>query len=223
MPERFSFFNKQERRFAPGVRPIFVSVVSREDLKTAGITRDAFEEGLGLQDPKTVVWQGSSETTPLDASDKFSRGFYPCVGLVVTGRDRKTGKNISFLSHQNPDVLTGDKRNGFRKLLRKILEEVQEKCEAATIDAVLAGGTYNQDRETRQAYLEQIVALSGEVERAFGFEPVALNGPKVNLKEGDDIYYDNQNRRLYLVRPKVNESARDFVPSQAGREEKRWR
>ncbi len=38
----------------------------------------------------------------IDSLDKYSKGFICCTGLVVVGKDKVTGKNISFLTHQNP-------------------------------------------------------------------------------------------------------------------------
>ena len=33
-----------------------------------------------------------------DFSNKFSRGYFDCTGLVVVGVDKETGQNISFLA-----------------------------------------------------------------------------------------------------------------------------
>lgn len=36
----------------------------------------------------------------VDNLDKFSKLFKNCTGIIVTGQEKKTGENISFLSHQ---------------------------------------------------------------------------------------------------------------------------
>ncbi len=47
----------------------------------------------------------------IDERDKFSESLCDCTGLVVAGMDKPTGKNISFLSHQDPKQFLFQKKD----------------------------------------------------------------------------------------------------------------
>ena len=49
--------------------------------------------------------------SPVDNLDKFSRSFKNCTGIVVAGYDKKTGENISFLSHEDPGYFLDQETN----------------------------------------------------------------------------------------------------------------
>jgi len=60
-----------------------------------------------------------------------------------------------------------------------------------------------------------------------------INGPKTKTnqfpyefereqKYSDDVYYDNNNRRAYFVRPKVNPNTNDFASSDVHQEKTKW-
>jgi hypothetical protein len=170
--------------------------------------------------------------SPIDGLDKFSQWFGNCTGLVVAGYDKQTGENLSFLTHQNPAYFLGldADRDSFVSDLRKHLSELKEKCGEGTIDAAIVGGTYfkGEDHEDnqihRENYLDSIELLSGEVSSILGFEPIVMTGPKtVSLGVRDNVFYENQSRRLYISRPKVGDgSTESFTPGNIKEQEKKW-
>lgn len=164
--------------------------------------------------------------SPVDDIDKLSTRFLDCTGLVVTGIDKKTGKNISFLSHQDPKEFLSDNKDQFTVHLRQRFAEIKDRCIPSTIDAVIIGGNYITLPKSRspykQNYLNSIKLLSLETKQALGFEPSVINGPKQDMGE-DKVYYDNENRRLYFIRPKVNPDTGSFVYSDIEEEKKRWK
>jgi len=241
---------KRESHLLTGVKPIFVCEGSFKDFKI----EDPYPEkgkpyviDLGLKNPKNIDWDMSEQQiiegnflnsgketyliSEIDESDKFSRKFIRCIGLVVAGVDKTTGKNISFVSHQDPySFLLSDKEK-FTKDLQQRLGEMKDKCKNGTMDAVMIGGIYLSDVQLDQNqviehYKDPINLISREVKVTLGFEPIVINGPKTNRKSYDDIYYDNENRRLYFLRGKLNdprtEGPKDFPPSEIESQRKDW-
>jgi hypothetical protein len=193
-------------------------------------------------DPSNLVEQGfknagrrSYVISPVDTLDKFSRTFKNCTGMIVTGQDKETGENISFMSHQYPGhFLLDDEAGGkFGSDLRERLRELKEKSVDGTIDAVIVGGNYlkkayfkrigeSDDAKFRHNYIDSIKLLSTEVQIVFGFEPVVITGPKM-VGGADDIFYDNKHRRLYAMRPEVGKkSTKSFMPKDIETEAKKW-
>jgi hypothetical protein len=162
----------------------------------------------------------------VDNSNKFSEGFCDCTGIVIAGIDKETGKNISFLSHQDPKAFLFNKKDDFINHLKQRLIEIKDRCVAGTTDAVVVGGNYlnGTDRKGfhyKQKYLNSVKLLSLEIKNVLGFEPVIINGPKTIIGQ-DDLYYDNENRRLYFVRPEVNYKTGSFNNSKIEAEKKKW-
>lgn len=167
--------------------------------------------------------------SPIDSLDKFSRSFVNCTGLLVVGCDKKTGENISFLSHEYPEYFLDSKtnRNSFLSDLRERLAELKERCGEGTIDAAIVGGNYfttgRKPKDFQKDYLESIELLSAETAKALGFEPVVMTGPKV-ISGGEDVFYENKTRRLHILRPEVGDSSTEsFAPGAAKDQEKKWR
>ena len=164
----------------------------------------------------------------IDKKNKFSTWFKDCTGLVVAGKDKETGDNISFLSHEDPQYfLSGEKnKNKFIIDLRQRLNELKERCVDGTIDARVFGGNYlDYDEYSKENYLESIKLLSSTVIESLRFEPIVITGPKIVRGAGvcDDIFYDNDNRRLYIMRPRVGDSTTEaFVLRDIEEQEKKW-
>lgn len=165
--------------------------------------------------------------SPVDSSNKFSESFKNCTGLIITGLDRETGKDISFLSHQDPRYfLSGTyDTETFVDDLRNQLTELKKRCIDRTIDAVIVGGNYFQDpnrQKFREDYIASIELISKEVKDLLGFEPVVITGPKT-VSGRDDVFYDNDHRRLYIMRPGVAmESTKSYLPSNIENQEEKW-
>ena len=242
--------SKSQEHLNKGVKPIIACLGSYDDFGAGGIVsliNTLHSSSAGLNDVHNVNFYDSVSTnaekrflgggrtwtiSTIDDLDKFSDRFYDCTGLIVTGRDKVTGKNISFLSHQDPTQFLKTEKRKFSSHLKDRLMEILDKCEKGTIDAVVVGGKYPEDDENdfthsngriRQNYLDSIKFLSGEVQQALGFEPVVINGPKIDAYDYDVAYYDNENRRLYFVRKKVNPDTGSFLVSEVDKEKGKWK
>lgn len=84
----------------------------------------------------------------LDGTDKFSSEFYSCLGLLATGKDKATGKDLSFLAHVSVYHLFGDAKDAFTifgSAIRGSLNELRDKSADGTVDIVIFGGDFNSD------------------------------------------------------------------------------
>lgn len=229
------------RHLNEGVSPIMACVWPFENLEVEHPKHSGkLNNNFSLSNLKDLDWRngtygckredcitagsGTFVMSAVDDSNKFSQGFHACTGLIVTGIDKKTGKNISFMTHQPPFSSSPSFGNG----LNKRFIEMQERCKSGTIDAVIVGGRYRND-EMGASYIKMIKLLATKTQQFFGFEPTVINGPKTKeyefekeYKHHDNAYYDNEHRRLYFVRPKVNSNTKDFVPSRVDGEKGRW-
>lgn len=149
----------------------------------------------------------------INEKDKFSRKFYDCTGVIVVGKDIKTMKDISFMSHQDPKKCFSKENNKlnkkieeeFEKDIEEQLEKIKNKSTEKTIDALIIGGNYlNEGKDGdedfyKKNYEKQIKFLKEKIFEKFGFYPEVAPGPK--LTSGSDaIFFDNKNRRVYLSR-----------------------
>jgi hypothetical protein len=233
---------KTEGHLIKGIRPIMACVGSFDDFHNSGQKplEEVFNEQL--DNAHCVDYRGSidyfkkrnflnagSETYVLsvvDNKNKFSERFFDCTGLIVTGIDKKTGKNISFLSHQDPVQFLHNKKDDFIKHLGQRLAEIKKRCISGTIDAIIVGGNYinitdDKGLHHKEKYVNSVELLSTEIKKILNFEPIVVNGPK-KIGGKDNIYYDNDNRRLYFVRERVNEDTGSFTNSNIEEEKKKW-
>ena len=169
----------------------------------------------------------------ISEKNKYSVDYYNCTGVVAVGIEKKTGQNVSFLSHQSPSFFVENKeeRLKFKKDLIENIKKIKEQCVSGTVDIVIFGGQKEEvsvkvpdDNENKDfvfgrddqdlselikkefdVYKDSIRYLSFFISSEMGFLPVIISGPNENFEEeyhALGIYFDNKNRRLYLVRPK---------------------
>ena len=226
-----SHITKHREHLIEGVKPIIACVGTYKDYSEGDPEDQWFEKfKTGTANLTDVDWhfsdshRGGAVASPIDSSYKKTEGLADCTSLVVSGVDKETGLNISFLTHQDPKQFLNDNSNlktEFVEYLRSLLIELWKRCKPGTIDAVLVGGRYKDGKTffgvyfRKQDYIDSLKLVGAEVKTALGFEPQVINGP--NLSYQDEIYYDNDNRRLYFLRPKVtqvqNSPDRDFLPA----------
>jgi hypothetical protein len=217
----------REAHLKEGIKPIMVWVGVEDDFKQVLESTPKF----GLKDLHHLDWfegsyypfykedfikkhkeaftmgEGTYVISDIDSNNKYSKNLIACTSLVVVGRQKGSTENISIMTHQSPSSVLS--AYYFKFILRDILRQIKSKCEPATIDAVLVGGT------SVKKFAEVVGVVGKEVKDAFDINLVVVNGPKIidtsKLKYGevlrlaDSVYFDNENRRLYLVRPQVNQ------------------
>ncbi len=232
-----------------GVKPIIACIGSLDDFKKSEILIEHHQGHISnnflLNNLKNIDWKrgiyGSEDRdcltagpttyviSAIDESNKFSEGFGACTGLIVAGIDKRTKKNISFVTHQPPFVNSGNFVNSsgkrliyfedFANDLEKRFLEMKERCEPNTIDVAIVGGTGSVLKEM---YVKTIQLLSDKTQQILGFKPIVVNDPKTINFKFDNIYYDNNHRRLYFIRPGVDPDTGSFVPSDADNEKGKW-
>ena len=238
MQEGLGISKELNKHLIEGVQPIFVAIGTPDDFERAEAEHPEIPQkisnNLGLKNLKNVDWengtygapnQGESGEdgslvkckayiiSPIDNANKFSKKFGSCTGLIVAGIDKKTGKNISFAAHIGSFFL-----EGFDANLNKRLTEMKDRCKPGTMDAVIIGGV-TKGVSLDKIYTTNIKFLSDVTQKILKFEPVIVNGPKKGMMENDDFFYDNEHRRVYLVRSKVNDKVGSFVAGDVDKEE----
>jgi hypothetical protein len=244
-----SEFEQKQDSYRPehleeGIRPIMACIGTFDQYKNYPEFKETFKDLQKIdnvnyyEDPADLAERNfknagrdSYVISPVDALDKFSRSLADCTGVVAVGRDKSTGENISFLSHQDPWYFLrpsyggGDQqKKRFLGDLETRLRELQTKSLGGTIDAVIVGGNWFKDPSDFEhgKYIESIKLLSAKIKEVLGFEPVVITGPKT-IPGDDNIYYDNKHRRLYVLRPEVGKtSTENFSPNSIDVQEEKW-
>ncbi len=230
-----------------GVQPIIGCVISDEEF---GLLQNdfvkEFEDPSNSLDVKygeysdelekkgfKVIASGICIISPIDDRNKKSFEYANCTGVVAVGMEKETGKNISFLTHQNPRSLKQYKESTSRALVES-LDELKSRCTEGTIDIVIVGGSYiirvikinnntYRDGVVQDEYEESIKVLSEQVRSVFGFEPVVISGPKM-LNGEEKVFFNNENRRLYLVGPTgTSTGVKPFTQNNIDDEKPAWR
>ena len=240
--EDIEWYEGNKSHLKKGVRPIMACVETREQLEknpnveTAMFSDDETEkqnmkevdyygrpEDLNKQNFKNAGYESYVIST-IDDSNKFSKSFKNCTGLVVSGVDKETGKNISFISHEDPGYFLDQRENKNRFVhdLEQQLREFKERSDEGTIDAVIVGGNYFKSGDYRIDYLSSIELLSDEISKVLGFKPLVMTGPKT-AHGSDSIFFENENKRLYIVRPEVGDKTTEsYMTNELDKQKKKW-
>lgn len=150
----------------------------------------------------------------LNDKDKFSSGYYHCTGIIAVGKDKETGQNISFASHCPLYSQNSLNNPTFKKLQSDLLDnliKLKLMSEEGTVDAVVFGGIVIEDLEQYKGdakkYEFMMNLYQSTISTSLGFSPISVGGPKpdLTLTGTDNMYFDNQTRRLYLLRPRFSE------------------
>lgn len=162
-------------------------------------------------DAKKALHAGKSTyvISTIDELNKFEKEIYMCTVLIVVGKDKNSGQNVSFVSHQYPGEFLNGKKKDFTDHLKERLLEFKGKCEKDTIEAVVVGGKDYKPLKTKDPmsewYTESIKLLEEQIENILKIKPKAVNGPKHNNEKRPDlVIFETQKRRLYLIRPEIN-------------------
>ncbi len=178
---------------------------------------------------------GVSSFSECNDHNKWSKEpFLYCTGMIVSGVEKDTGENISVMIHQNPGKLAHlhmkekelfERKDNFIKKVSENIKNIKEKCESKTIDCVIFGGNNGGE-----VYKESIGTLSKVCSDELGFEPVVLTGPKMSREiinreklNETDTYFDNKNRRLYIIRTaQTSEENESYLPLDIDEQSKKW-
>lgn len=154
--------------------------------------------------------------------DKYSIEYHDCTGVIVVGEETDGNKQISFMSHQEPSLFLDSKKEKFVQHLIEGSKEIKNKVKEQSIDVVIFGGDKGDD-----IYKKSIKFLGDVLTKEFGIEPTIMTGPNSHFQSSTEdtrVYFDTQNRRLYIARPfqennKVNEN---YFPTELDKKSKEW-
>ena len=227
----------KSEHLAEGIRPIMACVGTAGDYGgELSLLEEIEEVGHNSDyhgDPKLLNRHGfkadslaGSPTyvvSPIDERPKFTKGLCDCTTLVAVGREDGTGKEVSFLTHQDPKWFLKKQGHDFDKDAEERLRELKGRCLAGTVDIVIAGGLFGEEANYASHYTESLKKLTSLVKEVFGFTPVVVSGPKD--RGHDDVYLDTANRRFFVIRPEGRTTTlhnESFVASDVSEVEKKW-
>lgn len=179
----------------------------------------------------SFVPKNSSEA--IDARNKRSEGYLYCTGIAAVGVDAASGRNISFLTHQDTVDVTGrtDREEKFEDGLRELLQKFRARIRPGTGDVTIYGGRWEEDPEAlySASYRAVIEKIGGIVQETLGVDPYVAIGPNMseNSFEQVDVILDTEHRRLYIKRPDQSTAPHTrnnvgFRASQLPELEKEW-
>lgn len=137
----------------------------------------------------------------LDSKNKYSLDYRNCTWIVAIWKSKETWKNISILTHQNPQFLVFDDKNSdiFKKDFWEKLLELERKSQKWTIDIVILWWNNNYEFEE---YTKSFKKLSEIVNEIMGFNPIVIWEPSINKENntGKGIFLDTENRQLHYYK-----------------------
>lgn len=143
--------------------------------------------------------------SPVTEQGLFSDKYINCTGVVGIGRDKVSGKEIAFISHQDPEFFVNrgeEEREEFLADLKEAIDELQARSEDATVEVVLFGGNSDPTNAASKKsvdYRKSIEILTAALRKCLGCSPTILEGP--NLDEGGiDVTVFTQERKISIGR-----------------------
>jgi hypothetical protein len=141
--------------------------------------------------------------SPVTERDLFSDKYLNCTGVVGIGRDKTSGKEIAFISHQDPEYFLNkgsEETSRFSNDLRMTLNELLTRSEEGTIEVVLVGGNDDPaDSESKKTvdYKKSITILTEIVQSILGVAPTI---PAEANHEGGavDVRVFTQDRKVFV-------------------------
>ncbi|MEX0918332.1 MAG: hypothetical protein WDZ93_04215 [Candidatus Paceibacterota bacterium] len=166
--------------------------------------------------------------SPITEQKLFSDKNINCTAVLGIGRSRETGKEVAFISHQNPEYFLKGGPEATKKFtndLTDTLKELQQRSEQKTVEVVILGGNYEPSdisaKKSRE-YTESIEVLGDIVRHTLGYDPSVLTGP--NLRDGGtDINVDTQTRKIWITRDdQPTGSEASYLARQVAEAERKW-
>ena len=147
--------------------------------------------------------------SPISENNWYSEHYFDCTAVVAIGRDADTGKEISFMSHQDPSYFVDggeDKEKDFSRKLSDSLKELQGRSQKDTVEVLLLGGNFNPTYSGKdykhQHYKQSIEKLRRIVQDEMGFDPKVLAGPNNDVGSETIITVETQKRKVWIERSK---------------------
>ena len=168
--------------------------------------------------------------SPISERDWFSDHYFNCTAVVAIGKDVNTGKEISFLTHQDPNYFIdggSDKTEMFSRELSDSLKELKARSQEDTVEVLLLGGNFNttavnKDYQHHQ-YKQSIERLRRVVQESLGFDPKVLAGPNNRVGSETVVVVETQKRKVWVERSKQPlEFDQPYQANMLDEAEKKW-
>lgn len=174
---------------------------------------------------------GSYLISPIGEGLWHSDRYFNCTAVVAIGRDKENGKEISFLSHQDPNYFidgSSDKVEKFSQELKDSLEELKSKTEENTVEVIFLGGNYDNnyqgdDQYKNEHYKQSIEKLRGIVHDSLGFDPKVLTGPNNNIGSETVVIVETDKRKVWVERTnQPSEFDQSYMANSLDEKEAKW-
>lgn len=143
--------------------------------------------------------------SPVSEKNLFSDKYLNCTGTVGIGRDKVSGKEIAFISHQDPDFFLKKGTEGREKFiadLKATLDDLVNRSEENTVEVVIFGGNDDPSDDLSKKsvdYKESVDTLTEIIRDSIGREPTMLGEP--NHGDGAiDVTVLTQQRKIVIDR-----------------------
>jgi len=169
-------------RLKPGIPAITIEAESDERDFGDALWAD-YDFG---DDPEKGIISGGPESyviSPVTSENLFSDKYLNCLGTIGIGRDAITGKEIAFISHQDPEFFLNrgpEQTKKFETDFKNIINDLVAQSQEGTIEIVLFGGNDTPDDPSSKKsvdYTKSIELLKTFVQEVAGFKPKVLQGP----------------------------------------------
>lgn len=108
---------------------------------------------------------------------KYSFEYQSCTGVVVMGRDRKTGERISILTHQSV-YITGGIMEKFMQDLKTSVTELFKRVDPSSLSVGFLGGRANDyDQKSLELRNSMLNEVQGVIESVLGKDVKVINDP----------------------------------------------
>jgi hypothetical protein len=169
--------------------------------------------------------------SPIGEINWFSDHYMSCTGVVAIGRDATTGKEISFLSHQDPNYFVDGEKGEletFSRALGDSLKEMEARSEKGSIEVLLVGGNFNPNAAgggdyKHDQYKKSIQALDRIIQVLMGVSPKVFTGPNNRVGSETVVVVETQKRKIWVDRDKQpSEFNQSYLASDIDEAEKEW-
>ncbi|MEK7530981.1 MAG: hypothetical protein AAB573_03860 [Patescibacteria group bacterium] len=149
--------------------------------------------------------------SPVDERPKSSHNYYDCVGVAAIGVDKKTKKNISILTHQEPRTTTIPESRYFANELSNSLQSLKERSVPGSVRVSLFGGQRGAKGDSSIMHLQSTREYSALKEQAravvldvLGIEPKIAVEPRMPLDGPNHVVLDTKRARLRILQENGN-------------------
>ncbi len=185
------------------VPPIQVQNESFEDKEGESMWID-FQSGDDAEGIKSAGME-TYVISPVTEKNLFSDKYLNCTGVVGIGKDKLSGKEVAFISHQDPEYFVHkgpEYSEKFKNDLKETLNELVARSESGTVEVVIFGGKIDPDNsESKKSveYVKSIDILNGIIRDSVGRSPAIVSGP-IQTEGAVDVTVLTQERKISIVR-----------------------